>query len=55
LDNEFLAQAKILRPDTIRILLTGYSDIDDTIRSINDGEIFRYVNKPWQAAKLPKQ
>jgi len=52
LGHEFLAQAKILRPDTIRILLTGYSDIDDTIRSINDGEIFRYVNKPWQAAKL---
>ncbi|MCS6988026.1 MAG: response regulator [Chloroherpetonaceae bacterium] len=52
LGHEFLAQAKALRPDAIRILLTGYSDIDDTIRSINDGEIFRYVNKPWQAAKL---
>ncbi len=52
LGHEFLSQAKNLRPDAIRILLTGYSDIDDTIRSINDGEIFRYVNKPWQASKL---
>ncbi len=52
LGHEFLSQAKVLRPDAIRILLTGYSDIDDTIRSINDGEIFRYVNKPWQASKL---
>lgn len=52
LGHEFLSQAKVLRPETIRILLTGYSDIDDTIRSINYGEIFRYVNKPWQASKL---
>jgi response regulator RpfG family c-di-GMP phosphodiesterase len=52
LGHEFLSQAKVLRPEAIRILLTGYSDIDDTIRSINDGEIFRYVNKPWQASKL---
>jgi response regulator RpfG family c-di-GMP phosphodiesterase len=52
LGHEFLSQAKALRPEAIRILLTGYSDIDDTIRSINDGEIFRYVNKPWQASRL---
>jgi response regulator RpfG family c-di-GMP phosphodiesterase len=52
LGHEVLSYAKDINPNAIRILLTGYSDIDDTIRSINDGEIFRYVNKPWQAKKL---
>jgi response regulator RpfG family c-di-GMP phosphodiesterase len=52
LGHQLLAKVKAIKPDAVRILLTGYSDIDDTIRSINDGEIFRYVNKPWKANKL---
>lgn len=35
------------RPDCMRILLTGYEDIDQTIRAINEGRIFRYISKPW--------
>lgn len=34
-------------PDTIRILLTGYADMESTVSAINDGQIFRYLNKPW--------
>lgn len=48
----FLAQAAELYPDTRRILLTGYSDQDATIRAINNGKISQYVNKPWNNDEL---
>ena len=38
---QFLAQSKFEAPHAIRILLTGYSDIDDEVQSINEGQIFR--------------
>lgn len=44
---ELLRQAKLISPNTVRILLTGFSDLADLIGSINDGEIFRFVSKPW--------
>lgn len=44
---EFLRQARALRPRAIRILLTGYSDLNAILGAINEGEIFRYINKPW--------
>ncbi|MDO9226575.1 MAG: response regulator [Pseudomonadota bacterium] len=43
----FLEQARLRWPDTIRILLTGYADIESTIAAINKGQIYRYINKPW--------
>ena len=43
----FLAQARELSPDSVRILLTGYSDMDSTARAINEGNIFSYASKPW--------
>lgn len=49
---EFLRQAKEIAPNAIRILMTGYSDLQSIIDSVNVGEVFRYVNKPWQAEKL---
>lgn len=45
---EFLREARQLRPDAIRILLTGYSELSGVVGSINEGEIFRYIQKPWQ-------
>jgi adenylate cyclase len=44
---EFLARAQTLYPDTMRILLTGYSETDSVIRAINEGGVYRYLNKPW--------
>lgn len=44
---QFLDAVRQRWPDTIRILLTGYADIESTINAINKGEIFRYVSKPW--------
>lgn len=44
---QFLAQVRARWPDTVRLLLTGYSDINSIIDAINTGEIFRYIAKPW--------
>lgn len=43
----FLTHVKARWPDTIRLLLTGYADIQSTIDAINRGEIYRYITKPW--------
>lgn len=50
--SEFLANAKIEHPDAVRMLLTGYADIQAVIQAINDGRIFRYITKPWDAGEL---
>ena len=43
----FLAHVRERSPDSVRILLTGYADINATVSAINEGEIYRYVAKPW--------
>ena len=47
-----LEQVRARWPDTVRLLLTGHSDIDATIGAINRGEIHRYIGKPWNEAEL---
>jgi len=49
---EFLSIAKELRPDSVRILLTGYSDIQSTVRAVNSGGIHTYISKPWDNENL---
>jgi diguanylate cyclase (GGDEF)-like protein/PAS domain S-box-containing protein len=49
---EFLAQALTQWPETVRILLTGYADLQSTIDAINKGRIFSYCNKPWNDEEL---
>ena len=44
---QFLAEARRRWPDTMRLLLTGHADISSTIEAINQGEIYRYLSKPW--------
>jgi signal transduction histidine kinase len=48
----FLAQARHVRPDAVRILSTGYADIQAVINAVNEGRIFRYVLKPWNPEEL---
>ena len=43
----FLKAVRLRWPDTLRILLTGYADVTSTVAAINDGEIYRYISKPW--------
>ncbi|WP_322002649.1 HD domain-containing phosphohydrolase [Marinobacter alexandrii] len=47
-----LATIKKKDPSCIRILLTGYADIDSTVKAINDGQIYRYISKPWNDNEL---
>ncbi|MCD6165142.1 response regulator [bacterium] len=49
---EFLKQVKEISPDTIRIMLTGYADINATMDAINKGEVYRFITKPWRDAEL---
>ncbi len=49
---ELLRQAREIAPDTMRLLLTGYADIEAIVGSINEGEVFRYLSKPWNADEI---
>jgi response regulator RpfG family c-di-GMP phosphodiesterase/tRNA A-37 threonylcarbamoyl transferase component Bud32 len=44
---ELLRQVKEIDPNTVRLLLTGYSDLAAIVGSVNEGEVFRFVSKPW--------
>jgi response regulator RpfG family c-di-GMP phosphodiesterase len=44
---EFLTFFKVLQPDAVRIILTGYADLKGIQQAINDAEVFRFINKPW--------
>lgn len=52
--SELLGIARETSPATMRILLTGYSDLDASIASVNEGEVFRYLLKPWDAMEVKK-
>ncbi|RCV86268.1 HD domain-containing phosphohydrolase [Billgrantia montanilacus] len=49
---ELLSRVNRLSPDCIRVLLTGQSDMQATVRAINEGHIYCYIAKPWDDDKL---
>lgn len=49
---QLLARVREEWPGTARILLTGYADMDATIAAINNGQIYRYIHKPWDEHEL---
>jgi len=49
---ELLQQARLIRPETTRLLFTAYADIHTVIGAINHGHVFRYITKPWGAEEL---
>ncbi len=49
---EFLERARKVSPRSIRLLLTGYSDYNAVLSSVNDSEVFRFISKPWDNQKL---
>jgi len=50
--DQFLREARRLKPDAIRMLFTGYADIQAVISAVNEGHIFRYILKPWDSVEL---
>ena len=49
---EFFEKMVKFKPDPIRILLTGYSDISSVIDAINKGEVYRFIDKPWNIEQI---
>ncbi len=49
---EFLGLTVERFPDTIRILLTGFTDVEDLVQAINSGQVFKYITKPWKPDNL---
>lgn len=49
---ELLRLASVLYPDTIRIILTAYTDIDDIMQAVNECGIYRYLPKPWKKEEM---
>ena len=52
---EFLRLAKEKFPDTIRMILTGFADVEVTISAINKGEVYKFIEKPWKKEDLKVQ
>ena len=49
---EFLREVRTRWPDTVRIVLSGYADTASIVSAINEGEIYRFVPKPWNDDEL---
>jgi diguanylate cyclase (GGDEF)-like protein/PAS domain S-box-containing protein len=49
---DFLARVKEMYPETVRIILSGYTGVEQVVESVNRGAIFRYFTKPWVDAEL---
>ncbi len=49
---EFLRQAKELYPDTVRMTLSGYTDLQSIIDAVNEGAVYKFLTKPWDDARL---
>ena len=49
---EFLSEVFRRHPDTVRIILTGFADMDAIIHAINDGHVYAYITKPWEPDQL---
>lgn len=50
--SQLLAQIVQVAPEVTRVLITGYADLNAVIEAVNDGRIFYYVTKPWEADQL---
>jgi putative nucleotidyltransferase with HDIG domain len=49
---ELLKRTAPLRPHTVRIILTGYTDVNELVEAINCGQVYKYVTKPWNNDEL---
>lgn len=49
---EFLSEVKKRSPDTVRMMLTGYADMQAVLAAINRGEVYRFTTKPWNDEEL---
>ncbi|HLA36149.1 MAG TPA: response regulator [Rhodocyclaceae bacterium] len=50
---EFLREVRKTTPRSVRILLTGYAEMEAMVRSVNESEVYRFITKPWDIKGLP--
>lgn len=49
---EFLSRVKAIHPDTVRIVLSGYTDLKSVTEAINEGSIYKFLTKPWDDKQI---
>ncbi|MEL6222056.1 MAG: response regulator [Cyanobacteria bacterium J06627_8] len=49
---EFLSKTVPQFPNTVRIILTGFTDVEDLVEAINAGQVYKYITKPWDPDEL---
>lgn len=49
---EFFSQVKAIHPNTVRIVLSGYTDLKSVTEAINEGAIYKFLTKPWDDAQI---
>lgn len=52
---EFLRRAKKTRPETMRIVLSGYTELESVTSAINEGAVYKFLTKPWDDQQLREQ
>jgi diguanylate cyclase (GGDEF)-like protein len=49
---QLLEWVRVHAPKTVRLLMTGYAEVEEAVEAINRGQVFRYIFKPWRAEEL---
>src|SRR5215207_1509013 len=49
---ELLARVREEFPDVIRLMMTGYADVNSVVNAVNEGNVYRYIGKPWDPDEL---
>jgi DNA-binding NtrC family response regulator len=49
---EFLQKSKTVAPKAVRMVLTGYADVNDAVAAVNSGGAYKYITKPWDVSDL---
>ena len=52
LGTEFLKEVRARYPDTVRCILSGYAEMESVVAAINDGNVYRFIGKPWDDAEI---
>jgi len=52
---EFFSQVKAIHPETVRIVLSGYTDLKSVTDAINEGAIYKFLTKPWDDKQIRDQ
>ena len=50
--SQFVTEVCRRHPATVRMILTGFSDMEAIIQAINDGHVYAYITKPWEPEQL---